>query len=547
MKYIFTALVLPFFLFCGCSLQNVRETLNDVESYIMERPDSALTVLDSIDRSILTTEHLRAHHALLHAMALDKNYIDVSDDSIARVAVDYYIKKAPCKHQARALYYLGVAYYYQGEYDKAILEFTKAEDVAEKCDSLYLGMAKAMQAETYDMTHNSIERLKCLEEAYEIYKSINDEYHMRVTELSLSLTLFNMKKYEEAEEILKILIADEGLKDDMKESVTQTYAFTNVVKDSADFIAADRLYSRAMSEYGGSLMAYKDYWVWAYSLNELGRKSEAQDIIDQLMPVDTSGTAYYWLYAIEKSNGNLQAALEYLEVATEKLDKETSEALEQSLASSQRDFYESKFEIAEYEAYNRKLIIISVVVFSALCIGLILWILSRYMRVKNEEKEYYLRYADEISRQLEAAKNQDYPELKKKYLDLYKSQFEMLGSLYEQYALYQGKSNAEHAVYEKVSAIIDDFKSDCDNMIRLESMLNENMDNIVAKFKAEIPRLKETDYSIFCFILIGFDVTTISHILNTTMNVIYIRKSRMRQKIEQIAPEHRDKFLEILG
>lgn len=61
----------------------------------MDRPDSALSVLDSIDRSLLTTKRLKAHHALLHAMALDKNYIDVSDDSIARVAVDYFSKHGP--------------------------------------------------------------------------------------------------------------------------------------------------------------------------------------------------------------------------------------------------------------------------------------------------------------------------------------------------------------------------------------------------------------------------------------------------------------------
>ena len=97
----------------------------------MDRPDSALSVLDSIDRSLLTTKRLKAHHALLHAMALDKNYIDVSDDSIARVAVDYFSKHGPAKYEARSLYYLGLAYYYQGEYNKAIVELTKAEKVAE--------------------------------------------------------------------------------------------------------------------------------------------------------------------------------------------------------------------------------------------------------------------------------------------------------------------------------------------------------------------------------------------------------------------------------
>ena len=108
--------------FCiACTSLDVHKALNDVETYIMERPDSALIVLDSMDRSILSSERDKANHALLYAMALDKNFIDVSDDSIARVAVDYYSKRRSDRHYARSLYYLGIAYYYQGAYDKAIL------------------------------------------------------------------------------------------------------------------------------------------------------------------------------------------------------------------------------------------------------------------------------------------------------------------------------------------------------------------------------------------------------------------------------------------
>ena len=87
----------------SCTFINVSRTLNDVESYIMERPDSALAVLESIDRVDLNTARTEAHHALLHAMALDKNYIDVTEDSIAKVATEYYKKHGPRRNYARAL------------------------------------------------------------------------------------------------------------------------------------------------------------------------------------------------------------------------------------------------------------------------------------------------------------------------------------------------------------------------------------------------------------------------------------------------------------
>ena len=138
------SIVLSIAILAGCTSAKVNSTLKDVESYISERPDSALAVLESMDRGELKSRRSEAHHALLHAMALDKNYIDVTDDSLTSVALSYYSRKGPEKYEARALYYLGLSYYYSGDYNKAILEFTKAEKVAEKSDSLYWGFTKML-------------------------------------------------------------------------------------------------------------------------------------------------------------------------------------------------------------------------------------------------------------------------------------------------------------------------------------------------------------------------------------------------------------------
>ena len=149
------------FILLSCRSYDVTRTLQDVDSYIMTRPDSALTVLEGVDRDLLRSERQRAYHALLYAMALDKNYIDVNEDSVASVAVDYYSRKGPMKYRARAYYYLGLAYYYQQDYDRAILEFTKAEKAAEVSDSLYLGMTKSFQADVYNWIYNDVEEIKC--------------------------------------------------------------------------------------------------------------------------------------------------------------------------------------------------------------------------------------------------------------------------------------------------------------------------------------------------------------------------------------------------
>lgn len=67
------ALSLAAFLLASCASRQTAATLNDVETYIQERPDSALATVRAIDTTSLATRSLRAHYALLFAGNSDEN------------------------------------------------------------------------------------------------------------------------------------------------------------------------------------------------------------------------------------------------------------------------------------------------------------------------------------------------------------------------------------------------------------------------------------------------------------------------------------------
>ena len=540
-RFIFISVI--FVLLFGCTSVNISRTLTDVESYIQERPDSALSVLDSIDRSLLTTKRLKAHHALLHAMALDKNYIDVSDDSIARVAVDYFYTKGPEKYKARSLYYLGLAYYYQGEYNKAIVELTKAETVAERVDSLYLSLVKTLQANTYDKSHNAIEALDCLYEAYEIDSLINNIYYFQISKLRLAQSLYNVDYTHQSLSLLSTLVDSAEVYEDVRLSAMVSLASIKTLEYPVDFKEVLELYNTVIENSGDVYMSERDYWSMAYTYYKSGDKESARYIMDQLD--DESGTAAYWKYLIYKDD-DIEAALTYLEEYIKYNDVEVSDALQQSLALSQRDYYESQAEISEYKADNARQMIWIVVLVSLFLMFVLFVFIKLYIRRQEEGREKYLAYINEINRQLQESKRDDYPALKKKYLSLYRSKFETIGALCEQYSTSHDLVNAESSVYRKVTSLVDDFRNDYQNKEKFEAMLDQDLDGIMSNLRAELPKLKEMDYSIFSLHVIGFDVTTISHILDVSMNTIYIRKSRIKQHINKLNPAHQSQFLEIL-
>lgn len=533
--------------FIGCAPKSVRHTLSDIETFIQERPDSALSILDTMDRASLTTARSRAHHALLHAMALDKNFIDVSDDSIAQVAVDYFSKHGPQKYHARSLYYLGLAYYYQEDYNKAIVVFTKAEEVAEACDSLYLGFVKVAQAEVYAQTYNPIEEIRCLREALDINSKVSTKYYCDVVKLNIISSLFNQYHHDEAEQLLHQLLDDETVDDKIRVSAELIQAYITVIyHENPDFSKAVKIYEDVFVGNLSHYITIKNYWAWAYSLNALGRRMESQELIGQLI-LEPSGTASYWQYMIAKYNGNLKSALSHLEDYIKYNDTEVSDALKQSLALSQRDYYQAQSNLAEYEAQNARLtslIFILVSVFSAV---IAYALIKSYVKRQEQQKEKYLLYITEINRQLEEAKREDYPTLKKKYLALYRTKFETIGALYEQYIQSKDLVNGESFVYRKVAAIVDDFTLDYQNSEKFKAMLDEDLDNVMTNLRKEMPSLKTKDIAIFSLFAIGFDVTTISHLLNASMNTIYIRKSRIKNQINEVNPLHKEQFLEVLG
>lgn len=79
---------------------------------------------------ILRTRASRAKYALLHAMALDKNYIDTADTRLIMPAVDYYEKHGNDVEKLRALMYLGTAQYNAGLYNQAIVSLGRADELS---------------------------------------------------------------------------------------------------------------------------------------------------------------------------------------------------------------------------------------------------------------------------------------------------------------------------------------------------------------------------------------------------------------------------------
>ena len=133
MKHYISIIILAIFLFSCNSHSKHWEAISQVESYIEERPDSALVVLEQIDPSVLSGKEERAKHSLLYSMALDKNFVDKTDFEVLQPAIDYYEDNGSATDKLRTYYYQGCIYQNMGNKTLAMESFVKA--ISEGCES----------------------------------------------------------------------------------------------------------------------------------------------------------------------------------------------------------------------------------------------------------------------------------------------------------------------------------------------------------------------------------------------------------------------------
>lgn len=127
---IFLILALPFAsVLTSCEHKTAAwGRMHVAESLINSRPDSAYSVLSTIDKNKLGNGEEKARYALLMSMVLDKNYIDTTSFDVLQPAIDYYIKNGSADEKLRTLYYQGRIFQNQGDDESALASFMKASE-----------------------------------------------------------------------------------------------------------------------------------------------------------------------------------------------------------------------------------------------------------------------------------------------------------------------------------------------------------------------------------------------------------------------------------
>lgn len=124
-------------LYCSSCTTRTQD-LEKIADFISTEPETALEMLEGIDSDRLASRKDKAFHSLLLSMALDKNCIDICNDSIISYALSYYSRKGDPLDRCRTFYYAARVYENGMNYEKSMEYLTKAESLTDNIEDNYL-------------------------------------------------------------------------------------------------------------------------------------------------------------------------------------------------------------------------------------------------------------------------------------------------------------------------------------------------------------------------------------------------------------------------
>lgn len=543
------------FLLVSCDNRQTKSLLQDVETYIQERPDSALRVLRKVDSLTLNTKALRARYSVLFAMALDKNYIDTTALSILEPTVAYYEKFGSPKDKMLSYYYLGRIYSNRKDYPNAVIFYSQALRESSEYDYYHRGLIYAASADAYNASFNDEEELRNTILAYECFEKIGDK------DLDLSLykvaqAYHNNERFDVADSLYSLVYSGKDSTSRLALYAMEDLVSNDLYQEKQD-VERDLELLEYVAEHRGNL-SLESYYEYAYLLLLAGKESEAENILSQLSNREANGKTMEIRYRIAECKGQNEEALALLKSMLSHQNDVVKKKLAQSVFKAQSDYYRLTAEVSEQKSTisNQRSIIILIT--GLMIIALLYVIFMKRKSTLIREKDRLTQAVEESERLLETVRNRANEEkserekdildlksrnereqdkikdLREMYVALYQKRFSEIGKYYDaasSHRLESIKEKAYHDVISSTQALFEEIASGSEGQKKFEARINADLDDIVSKIRSDFPKLKDDDIRFICYLIVGFDTSTISFLMDITKENVRVKKHRLREKL----------------
>ena len=223
--------------------QSHKRELDLAYTLAESKPDSALAFLNRINQGKLSDEDM-AKYALIYYMAQDKSGLDVDNDSLIRIAYDWYGGHQDDSLYASSLYYMGKCFLLNDSMEQAKACLEKSYSISDSLHNLSLkclALDKLIEVEEQLAPYKALNYAKALVKMYESMPNVSI-YNKVAAHLRLGENFFYVDSLQQALEVekkayrLAICANDNELLSSVKQNLASTFEKMGE-KDSCLFYA----------------------------------------------------------------------------------------------------------------------------------------------------------------------------------------------------------------------------------------------------------------------------------------------------------------------
>lgn len=535
----------------GCNHQPDPRLL-EADALIDEHPDSALRLLEGLDMPEDAPEKDRATYTMLLTHARYKNFIDEDNDSMIRMAADYFTRHNDIGNAARSLYILGMVQMNTGRLGDAAVSFRKGLDMARE-NNYYMWEGQCARGlfMLYGDLLDSSSQLKYANESYEAFVKGGFDDWINYSRLSVASAYNNNGKYKKALS-LALELSETG----------------NLTSDS--IIIEESMYLMGLSQSNiGEFKESLESYAHAYRINpELLTENDLKQISMAASHVDhdslsdyarsfiaevSSTESYRPSFVILAEQGRHEEAYQEINRYMNKQDSIFAMLFHNNVSESLGLYEENEKKIAEEKHKTERLffyVILLVVVMVALCA----YLLSRFKLLKREKEMEHLvanieSLRNDLQMQIES-NHEDSSEVSDKctgqFLKLIRENYAEANEICDSYYQNSDLKSTKQAIVARAEKIIHDFTNP-ESLEEIAAYIDNHSNGLYSSFKRELHSVTKENRRLFLYLLVGFSNRSISVLLQQKTGTVYTKKSRLKDKILKSGATRKDEYLSVFG
>ena len=487
-------------LFFASCRRNAGPVIRRAELLMQDEPDSALHLLQSINRRKLSGETL-ARYALVYSIAQDKSGIDVASDSLLRIAYNYYSRHPEDSLYARCQYYMG-RYYIMADSSKLGEDClrTAARTAEERGEyyTYYLALNKLAKQIRYS---DATLAVKYSKKAFQVYsehcppivmnkilllQSIGDAYMLTEKEDSalyyMDMALDEAKAADDST-LIGAVLQGKSLLYTKRDDYHQALSLVKVAWDISPAKSIN-LATRLASCYAGADSA-----------------QQARELYAVIVRIGNYGKqylAYKNLATLAAKDNDASAFMAYSDSAYACMEAMYTQALQ-----TKSDYFQDLIRLEkenrrqEAEIYHKRMFILCCLMLLTVVVMIGIYV---YINIRNKAKRKL-----EVEREQHRLQEQFAREQHKRELAYKNSQLAMMRKMVMEKYDFHKRIEERNRSGKHITLAPEDWKE-------ISAFLDVTSDGFPKRLKETYPKLQEKDYQFCMLVRLGFSIKSLANI-----------------------------------